>query len=311
MRLAGIDEAGYGPLLGPLAIVGVCAEAADERALASGFAAAATGARDSKAVHTPGDIAALEAVALPAISWLAGRSPATAAECFALLGEGADIHARSPWMGDAAALALPVSRAPMARWSIPGVDPIALAGRLVQPAEYNAAQRAGINKAALELEVVGRHLQALLPASATGLAIVDRLGGRRYYAEALQAVWPEAMVLIERERREESRYIAVHGGGETTVAFCVGGEARSPLTAVASCIAKYARELHMLLLNRHWGALLPALAPTAGYPLDARRWLAAVGPERIHRLEDLLIRCGPPEPEPEPLAEVEARRSGR
>ncbi len=201
---------------------------------------------------------------------------------------------RSPWMGAAHALALPVGRTPIKPWSIPGVDPVALIGCLVQPLEYNAALRAGTNKAALELDTVGRHLAALLPPTASGVAIVDRLGGRQYYADALQSVWPEAMVLIEREVRDESRYLAVHAGGESTVAFCVGGEARSPLTAAASCIAKSARELHMLLLNRHWSALVADLAPTAGYPQDARRWLAALGAERLRDFDHLLVRLGSP-----------------
>jgi hypothetical protein len=36
--------------------------------------------------------------------------------------------------------------------------------------------------------------------------------------------------------------------------------------------AKYVRELAMHAFNAFWSTRLPALRPTAGYPLDARRW---------------------------------------
>ena len=59
MLFAGVDEAGYGPLLGPLSIAVVSAEADDEGALKKGFRRARTGAKDSKQVHVSGDISAL------------------------------------------------------------------------------------------------------------------------------------------------------------------------------------------------------------------------------------------------------------
>ena len=42
--------------------------------------------------------------------------------------------------------------------------------------------------------------------------------------------------------------------------------------ALASMTAKYVRELAMAAFNAHWTTLAPELRPTAGYPLDARRW---------------------------------------
>lgn len=55
------------------------------------------------------------------------------------------------------------------------------------------------------------------------------------------------------------------------VEFSVGGESRTPV-AVASMTAKYVRELAMRAFNAHWSGLDPALAATAGYPVDAARW---------------------------------------
>jgi hypothetical protein len=36
--------------------------------------------------------------------------------------------------------------------------------------------------------------------------------------------------------------------------------------------AKYVRELAMAAFNEFWAERVPDLAPTAGYPVDAKRW---------------------------------------
>jgi ribonuclease HII len=289
MRFGGIDEAGYGPLLGPLSICGVAAEAEDLAALKLGFRKARTGAKDSKQVHVSGDIGAIEAVALPAIAWLSGRMPGTALECFELLGETAASHHGIPWLVEAAGLRLPVAAPRLKQWKLPGVEPRSLAGRIVQPREFNADTRAGTNRADIELASVGALLRAIVAPDSAAEVVVDRLGGRRYYHGFLQSLWPEAMVLIEEEAPLASAYRVVAPRAEQSVSFRVDGESRSPMTAVASCIAKYARELHMLLINRYWGALRPEVKPTAGYTKDAWRWLAEIG-TAVEPVRDLLVR---------------------
>ena len=62
--------------------------------------------------------------------------------------------------------------------------------------------------------------------------------------------------------------------------------------ALASMLSKYLRELHMLVFNRYWNSYEEKLKPTAGYVLDARRFLADTADLR-NRLETdpgLLIR---------------------
>jgi hypothetical protein len=44
--------------------------------------------------------------------------------------------------------------------------------------------------------------------------------------------------------------------------------------ALASMTAKYVRELAMHAFNTFWSERVPGLAATAGYPVDAKRWLA-------------------------------------
>ena len=279
MLHAGIDEAGYGPTLGPLAIVRVAARTEDFDRLRG--ALAAVGVRDSKAVHKSGSLASLERVALPAAAWFAGFAPDTAADLFALLGEDAAARTAAPWMAGAETLRLPVEAAAPSTWTLPAA-PAGLAGFLVQPRAHNGWLRTGRNKADLELDRIGRLLAGLPDEPAE--VVVDRLGGRKFYGDWLATVWPGAEPTLEAEDQ------SVYRAEERRIAFCVGGESVSPLTAAASCIAKYARELHMLLLNRWWGAKLPWLKPTAGYPQDAARWLHQIGEGHRNAYGDELVR---------------------
>ena len=63
-------------------------------------------------------------------------------------------------------------------------------------------------------------------------------------------------------------------------------------TALASCLAKYARELVMEGFNAYFEELQPGLKPTAGYRNDGWRWLSdaehAVGRSGLDR--DTLVR---------------------
>ena len=263
MRRIGIDEAGYGPTLGPLAVVGVAVAAGDARALDR--ALRDLGVRDSKQLHRPGDLAPLERVALPAIAWLTGTWPRTHAALRALVDDVDD--SALPWLaGD---LALPLATASAAPWTIDVALPLALRAHVVQPAAFNRALADG-NKAALELHLVRGLLRALI-GDADVTATVDRLGGRKFYADALADL---GAVAIEAEGAGVSAYRVARPGGALAVRFQVGADDADVLVGLASCIGKYLRELHMLRHNRWASGLLPGLKPTAGYPEDAKRWLA-------------------------------------
>lgn len=286
MLRMGIDEAGYGPTLGPLAVVGALAEVADQTAFAAEFAA--LGVADSKQVHKPGDLASLERVALPAVAWLSGFQPDTADDLFALLGEAAGFRAAVPWMAGAEHLRLPVAAVGLPAWSIGSASPCGLHGRLLHPSQLNASRLLGVNRAAAELEVVRLLLASGVPDPAQAAMIgCDRLGGRKRYGDLLQAAWPGQPVEILEETAPACRYAC----RATQVAFLVGGESAEPLIAAASCIAKYARELHMRLLNQHWSSRFAWLKPTAGYPEDAKRWLHQLGEGSVGAWRNDLVRA--------------------
>jgi ribonuclease HII len=287
---SGIDEAGYGPLLGPLAIVSVSVAADEGVDPTRALRRARLGIKDSKEVHTPGEIVAIETVALAAVQWLTGAIPETAASLFALLGESLADRVDKPWMLAAETLRLPIAATRIKTWRVPGLAPLAVSGRLIQPCRFNRLIHSGINKADLELIFVRELLQGLPETDAERRTVIDRLGGRRYYGAFLHETWPTAAIAIVSEEVDASRYRLAAGPIAHEIAFCVEGERESALTAMASCVAKYAREVHMHLFNTYWLSVRPDLRPTAGYTTDARRWLAALGEASLALHGEILVR---------------------
>ena len=285
---SGIDEAGYGPILGPLGIAAVSVEVDDGVEVRAAFGRARLGVKDSKQLHDPADLAPLEAVALPGLAWLSGTMPVTAAEVFALLGEEATTRTQ-PWMAGAEDLRLPVAATKLKTWRLAGVRPRWVGGSLVHPGDLNRGWAHGVNRADLELGLIGQ-LLLRLPDEHPRATIVDRLGGRRYYGEFLQRLWPGENLVVLSEAPLRSAYRITWTQRTHEIAFCVDGERASVLTALASCIAKYGRELHMHLFNKYWCQHRSGLRPTAGYARDARRWLDDLGVDVVGRHRTVLVR---------------------
>ncbi len=139
------------------------------------------------------------------------------------------------------------------------------------------------SKASVSLWAVRELIQRALALStdpAESIRIVcDRLGGREDYTRPLERMFPGAGVTALEQSGTHSRYsVRLAQGREVIVHFQTEAESSHFPVALASMTAKYARELLMARLNRYFGArardLGLDLKPTAGYTLDARRWLA-------------------------------------
>jgi hypothetical protein len=115
-------------------------------------------------------------------------------------------------------------------------------------------------------------------APAKVVAWVDRLGGRRYYRPLVEDIAGDAFVATIEESPSISRYRYEREGREFEIEFVVRGDHRHLPVALASMLAKYLRERTMAGLNRFWTSRVPGLLPTAGYPQDARRFLADIRP---------------------------------
>jgi ribonuclease HII len=298
---AGIDEAGYGPTLGPLCLAAVAVRMPDvpeHGALWDMLGDAVTrtprGAagrvvvNDSKKVHSgPHGLRRLEAGVL-GFTGAAGRDlPPTAGALHELLGmDGLD--SALPWSTDIWRMELPLICHPSRieghasdlceAMAGAGIEALPPRLALVQPPEFNRMVARTRNKSLLLFQKAGLLLQWLWDAAGPGRShvVVDRHGGRMRYRRLLVDVFPHHTIDVTCEEAGRSVY-RVHGG-ETRldVEFVEKGDMLALPTALASMTAKYVRELHMRALSAWWAQRVPDLKPTAGYAVDARRFLAEI-----------------------------------
>jgi ribonuclease HII len=108
--------------------------------------------------------------------------------------------------------------------------------------------------------------------------IADKLGGRHYYAALVQETFPDGWVVTECETPQESRYRVECLPFKITAIFRPKADSGSVSVALASMMAKYVREMCMRDFNKFWTKHVPDLKPTAGYPGDARRFYREIEP---------------------------------
>ena len=304
MILAGVDEAGLGPTLGPLATAAAALSVPvswDPDTPWDGLSAAfcrewgkkerRAGVADSKILYRCGGMAALE-LTVGAFSFLVNGSYVPPGIC-----DGAE-HACYDGFLDAFPLhcesAVVDASAAAMRKALDGAGAGAVhyeTALLFEP-ELNRRYDSGLNKNEALLMETGRHLAALsekFPDSAI-LAVVDKQGGRNDYLPFLVAlfpgVWPETL----ETGAECSRYRMRRPGGVMEIRFQAKADRTSFATALASLAAKYMRERAMAGFNAWFGKRFPGVRATAGYPQDAARWLAEIraGGSRATGLETLI-----------------------
>ena len=114
-----------------------------------------------------------------------------------------------------------------------------------------------------------RLLQEVLPVTEGQPTLVwcDKHGGRNRYDELLQDIAGDTFISRLEEGSERSRYRI----GQTEVCFQTRAEVHLPV-ALASMVSKYWRESTMTLFNQFWQRHQPELKPTKGYPTDAKRF---------------------------------------
>jgi ribonuclease HII len=112
---------------------------------------------------------------------------------------------------------------------------------------------------------------------------IDKHGGRNTYAAMLQDALGEGMVVAHEEGMERSSYTVLGLDREMRLTFQPRADGEHFCVALASMASKYLRELLMLEFNRFWQEIVPGLKPTAGYPGDADRYYQAILPAAKQR----------------------------
>jgi hypothetical protein len=302
---AGIDEAGYGPLLGPLCLGAtvfaiehhepsagppdlwkqlnrcVCRKVNDKRRRVA--------INDSKLLKAPNDGAAhpLRHLERGVIGMLACQRdvPSSDVELF----EALEVAVPPPsWYSGQSPLPLAHTRdelgvaAARLRTGVAdaGVKCLRMRCCAIDPADFNRQVSIMGTKSSVNFCAILKLADAIWRRwpDAHPRIVIDRQGGRTHYREDLQFAWPDATIQVLAETDSISRYRLHSGDSAATITFQTEAEADHLPVALASMIAKYVRELFMLRLNRFFGCQMNDLKPTAGYFKDGRRYLADIEP---------------------------------
>jgi len=121
---------------------------------------------------------------------------------------------------------------------------------------------------------------------------VDRHGGRISYRRPLMTAFEDASLDVLEESPERSGYRLNHTSSPWVIRFVRHGEEHHFPVALASIFSKYIRELFMICFNRYWAGQIPDLHPTAGYYQDGKRFLTDIENALIQLKVDrnLLVR---------------------
>ncbi len=313
MIVAGIDEAGYGPLLGPLVVSTVaieCPQAISDRipdvadmlnpavAVQPPIPHGALFVTDSKVVHrSQNGLHHLEAATLIAVELAGGgATPMRLDDLAKALGWTGD--ARLPWYDWshavsplwASADAISITRSMLwGRMASRGVRMALARSVLMDEANFNHQVSKTLNKAAV-LSSCGMQLLRQIADQSAGetWVVVDKNGARDRYLDLLMRTFPDVIWRVCTESSAISRYEWHRPGGLFRVDFQQKGELACMATAWASMICKYLRERAMEQFNDWWATQTGGnVSPTAGYYTDAQRWLSEMAP--------YLERYGPPQ----------------
>ncbi|QDT11484.1 hypothetical protein [Planctomycetes bacterium K23_9] len=311
MKIIATDEAGYGPKLGPLVVGATAWRVADEwRAdspdqLADRFAllkkplkcqAATVVVDDSKSVFKSKSVAKgnvdplanLHATVSAANRWCHSTAPAFDQWLSEVAAEDVKLFSQVPWLVDLPDVAFENHDrvdGVVDSWSAIGAALQEFRCRVITANAFNQACESGLNKADLlsqtTLSLVRDVLQRQTIAADEPVQVFcDRHGGRRYYASVLQHVFEDSEVTVVSESKQQSVYQLRYRGVDATVHFTVKGDSFTPV-AMSSIYAKYIRERLMQSFNRYFQSIAGpghAVQPTAGYPVDADRFLLEIQP---------------------------------
>ena len=300
----GIDEAGYGPNLGPLVMTAVACRLPDDLAQADLWQTLSAGVRrerragdgrllinDSKQVYSARNgLGDLEAAVLSFLG-AAQASFTCAAEILAhLCPNHCEDLAREVWYHGKTSLPTACTREAIE----PGAAKLRQASAakelswgpvravVVCPHRFNDLvdhwDSKGAVLAVAMAELMRRHLSdnGAEPLS----VVVDKHGGRNYYSALVQEAVGAGVTQAREESALRSVYEVIGLDHPLRVTFMPRADGEDLCVALASMVSKYLRELLMAEFNDFWQKHLPDLAPTAGYPQDAARFFADIEPAR-------------------------------
>ena len=315
--LVGIDEAGFGPILGPLVVSSSAfrvpdnliwanhweilrASVSDKRTLLKGRLLIV----DSKKAFTRTiGIKHLRRTVLATLKYL-GSEPKNLTELISSLCPDCLEHiAEYPWykkagdyqLGpDAADIGIAVS---MLRTDLGNqhIELLGLKSRCLEVEHYNRMVNAVDNKAKVLFTAVAELMQSAIDAFPNDDLdmVVDRQGGRSHYQRQLQLMFGESQLRIIHEDQDRSSYEMRTNNRKIRVHFVVGADGKFLPVSLASMACKYLREVLVENINNYFLSFNPAIKPTAGYWQDGLRFIEDIKTHipNVKYDANQLIRC--------------------
>jgi len=295
--LAGIDEAGFGPLLGPL-VVSSCAFSVGPELVEKdlwpllrksvgktrkGLRGRLLVADSKKAYKRAEGLGHLERTVLAVLGTLGERPGDLQALLSFLCPDSAPRVWEYPWYEKARSHPVPAEKADTRIASKvfgedtagAGANLVGLTCHCLDVAYYNTMIQHVKNKAQVLFVTSTQLMQKLLDRYGDEdlHILIDRQGGRVHYREHLLRSFAGMELRIVQESERRSAYELRRGSRLVHVSFEVGADDHHFPVALASMASKYVRELLMASVNRHFAGLSSDLKPTAGYWKDGLRFL--------------------------------------
>jgi ribonuclease HII len=295
--LVGIDEAGFGPILGPLVVSSssfsvpqqllksdlwqvLKKSAANKRKYLAGRLLIA----DSKKAHNKSlGIKHLQRTVLSCLK-CRGQEPSTLTELLKLLcPDYLEQLSEYPWYQKVDSHKLSADKADIALGaqvlsddlSSNGIELLELKSRCLDVAYYNKMVNAVKNKANVLFTATSQLIKnAFDNFKADDLQIIiDRQGGRVRYRKALQLMFPDMELRIISESQNRSSYELQTNGKLMRLHFIVRADDLYLPVSLASMVSKYLRELLVYNINCYFASFGADLKPTAGYWKDGLRFI--------------------------------------
>ena len=176
-----------------------------------------------------------------------------------------------------------------------GIELKVLKSCCLDVAYYNKMVESVKNKASVLFTATSRLIQdAYNNFSGENLhIIIDRQGGRMHYRQNLQRMFPDMSLSIVRESPMVSSYDLQTESGAMRVHFVVSADQQYLPVSLASMVSKYLREILIGCMNRYFTGLGPNIKPTAGYWQDGLRFIEDLKTNlpHIQFSQNQLIRC--------------------
>jgi ribonuclease HII len=297
--LAGIDEAGFGPLLGPMVVSSSSFSVPDELVFADLWdklrKSVTNTARDKRARLLIADskkaysrkrgLKDLQRTVHTCIESLEKRQSQKLSELFSILcPDCLDRLGEYPWYKYKLDKDLPNCCTDIPIAANMFTNDLQANGIMLRDVQsscldveyYNDLVTRVKNKSRVLFTVTSQLLYDILKDSGGEKVevVIDRQGGRTRYGRHLLRMFPGAELKIIKETKTCSSYELTGDNFQSRVHFVVNADNHSLPVSLASMTSKYIRELLVAHINDYFTSQCPGLKPTAGYYQDGKRFLS-------------------------------------